>query len=197
MAKQKTEVDRAKLQAAIDKAEEKGPLMGRTNLWLAVSAIYNADNPPAPITPSVVYLRFEEMNLTCKTPVGKKGRSGPMTEEQKAAMAEARQSVVRKSRGEKMASLPGAEKHFQTLRDITPKSLHGLVDRVEKGSLTAAIKLLCVQCMGFEKKNVWDCRGFTCPMYLHRPYQKAGDSEAPEEGDNDGDAVVEGEESKV
>ena len=107
-----------------------------------------------------------------------------MTEEQKAAMAAARAGLVRRSRGDKMASMPGAAKHFETLRQITPKSFHGLVEKVEKGSLTAAIKLMCIECMGFERKNVWDCRGYTCPMYLHRPYQKANDSENEVSGED-------------
>lgn len=183
------QVDRDKLVAAIQQAEANGPLSGLTALWKKAAEIYNASVPEAPITHSVVYLRAIEWKLEYKTQAGKKGRSGPMTEERKAAMAEARSKMVRRSRREKMAALPGAEKHFEVLRKTTPKSLHGLVDKVEKGSLTAAIKLMCIECMGFEKKYVWDCRGFTCPMYLHRPYQKAEDSEKDVPGQTEKDSV--------
>jgi hypothetical protein len=184
-------VDREKLQSAIQQAEANGPLGGMTQLWKKVSDIYNVVVPDAPISSTVVYLRATDWKLEYKTQPGKKGRSGPMTEEQKAAMAAARSSMVRRSRGEKMACLSGASKHFETLRKITPKSFQGLVDKVEKGSLTAAIKLMCIQCMGFEKKNVWDCRGLTCPMYLHRPYQKAEDAEAAEAEDTEVAEAVE------
>lgn len=177
MAKQAVVVDREKLSQAVQKAEANGPLGSLSALWAAVTDLYNQDNPPVQITASVAYLRVTEWELPVQTQPGKKGRSGPMTEEQKAKMAAARANAPRRSRGEKMAALSGAAEHFAMLRKITPKSLHGLVGKVEKGSLTAAIKLMCIECMGFEKKHVWDCRGLTCPMYLHRPYQKAEDAE--------------------
>jgi hypothetical protein len=177
MARIKAEVDKAKLQAAINKAEANGPLANRLALWKAAIAIYNADGVPVQINTTVAYLRFVEMGLTCVTPVGKKGRQGPMTDELKAKMKEARAAAPRLSRATKMAAIPDAQKHFDAMAAVTPSQYKGLLERVKKGSLTAAIKLMCVQCMGFEKKHVWDCRGFTCPMYLHRPYRKADEAD--------------------
>lgn len=73
MPKKQTEVDRAKLEAAILNAESGGPVAGRTALWSAVATLYNGDNPPCAITPSVVYIRFTQWGLTCKTQPGKRG----------------------------------------------------------------------------------------------------------------------------
>ena len=175
--KQKVAVDQVKLQEAINQAEANGPLSGRSVLWQAAADIYNKGNPAAPVTASVVYLRFVEMGLTCTTQLGRKG--GSMSAEHKAKMQEALQTyrdsgvkVARKSRAEKMASNPQAEKHFARLREITPSTYQGLLAKVEAGSLTAAIKLNCLLCVGGERAEVRQCTGFSCPMFLHRPYQK-------------------------
>lgn len=190
MAKQKAEVDKGKLQLAIDKAEENGPLAGRTVLWQAVAPIYNSFGLPVQVTASMVYLRFMEMGLTCKTPLGRKG--GTMSEEHKAKLREARKGMTitgRRSRAEKMAELPLASEHFEKLRSITPSTYQGLLKKVEAGSLTAAIKMLCVQCMGFERTHVKDCGGLSCPMYLHRPYQKNTDDD-DDDKESDADLPV-------
>ena len=177
MAKAKLEVSKERLQESINKVESNGPLGGRTVLWEEVAKVYNEGLTENQISPSVVYLRFNEMGLTCITQLGKKGQ--PMSEELKEKMREARKgiTIVRRSRASKLAALPDAAENFSNLRKITPDRFQHLVDKVEKGSLTAAIKLLCVQCMGFEAKHVFDCQGLSCPMYLHRPYQKEDDSE--------------------
>jgi hypothetical protein len=177
MAKTKLVVDKDRLQAAINKAEENGTLSGRSILWEATAKIYNEGLTENTITPSVVYLRFVEMGLTCWTQLGRRGK--PMSDELKEKMRLGRVGVpiIRRSRASKLALLPDASDNFAQLRKITPERFQNLVDKIEKGSLTAAIKFLCVQCMGFEAKHVFDCKGLSCPMYLHRPYQKADESE--------------------
>jgi hypothetical protein len=175
MPKKQTEVDRAKLEAAILKAESGGPVAGRTALWSAVATLYNGDNPPCAITPSVVYIRFTQWGLTCKTQPGKKG-SGPLSAEHKAKLAAAR-SGTRRSRAEVLSGVLGAEDHITKLRVMTPNQFHPLIDRIAKGSRAAAMKLQCLQCVGFERAGVRDCGGKTCPLYLYRPYQKSDDDE--------------------
>lgn len=180
--KKKLVVDKDQLQAAIKKAEANGPLSGRSALWEATAKCYNTDNPSnGAISPSVAYLRFVEMSLTCITPVGQRGK---MSDEQKSKMQEALKAyrdaggkVERKSRAEKMASNPMAEKHFVRLREITPAPYHRLLEKVEAGSLMAAIKLNCILCVCGERKEVAKCMGFSCPMYLHRPYQQGIEDE--------------------
>ena len=44
-------------------------------------------------------------------------------------------------------------------------------------SPTRAIRDFCTQCVG-SRFAVNDCRGFTCPLYKYRPYQKGSEDEA-------------------
>ena len=195
--KTKVEVNKDWLQESINKAEVNGPLAGRTALYQETANIYNRDHPSdANVTASVVYLRFMEMGLTCQTTFGRKG--GGMSEERKAKMQEALQAyrdsgvkVARKSRAEKMASNPMAEKHFARLREITPPTYQGLLAKVESGSLTAAIKLNCLLCVGGERAEVRKCTGFSCPMYLHRPYQGSSADEVESEDDDKAEVLEE------
>lgn len=171
MSRKTTPVDKGLLQQAIDFAEKDGPLANQSLVWNAAAEYYNKNAGVEPITHSVVYLRFGEFGLTCKTPKGKKGR-GAMTEEQKAKMQEARQNHPRKSKAEQFKHVRGFDKNMEKLRKITPKSLTGLVNRLANGSRVAAEKLMCLQCVGFERTAVRECTGYSCPLFLFRPYQR-------------------------
>jgi len=74
MARRKIKVDRDKLEQAVRKAEENGPLKNISALTVAVSEIYNADNPEEPLNPQVVGLRLKEFAFELKTKKGKRGR---------------------------------------------------------------------------------------------------------------------------
>jgi hypothetical protein len=62
---------------------------------------------------------------------------------------------------------------FAALRTEFPRTALPIIRRVEKGSLTEAIKLKCLDCSGLERKEVRDCVIVACPLYPHRPYQQA------------------------
>jgi hypothetical protein len=47
-----------------------------------------------------------------------------------------------------------------------------IIDQAEKGSLPAAIKLMCLDCTCWQRKEIRDCEIVRCPMYPHRPYQR-------------------------
>jgi hypothetical protein len=47
-----------------------------------------------------------------------------------------------------------------------------LIEQAEAGSLPAAIKLMCLDCSGWERNDVRDCVIDWCPLYPHRPYQE-------------------------
>ena len=42
----------------------------------------------------------------------------------------------------------------------------------------AAIKAMCLTCVGYERDSVRNCTGWSCPLWKYRPYQEAG----PEKG---------------
>jgi hypothetical protein len=46
-----------------------------------------------------------------------------------------------------------------------------LVDQVEKGSMAAAVRLMCLDCSGWVKPEIRDCVIIACPLYPFRPYQ--------------------------
>ena len=191
MGRRKLEINRKKFEKAIKQAEKDGPLSNRSELWEKVAAIYNQMDVPDPLSHSVVYLRVKEWEITVKTPVGKCGRAaGPMTDEQKAKIAESRKN--RKSKAEKFSSDEDAQAHFENLKKNTPERFWTLIDKIAKGSRTAAVKLNCLQCMGFVTKDVKTCTASKiCSMWLFRPYQtKEEAAEFDADGGNDPDEEV-------
>lgn len=168
------EVDRVKLTTAIVGAELQGPLKNRSLLHEAVAELYNKSNPPRPITASVVMLRIKDWNLTVQTPMGKRGRSGPMTAEHKAALVAGR-SGKRTKRSEKFAKNPELKAGFDELRKKVPERYIPLVDRLENGSAKAGIVLHCLDCVGYCTKEVRQCSAGVqmCALWPLRPYQKA------------------------
>jgi hypothetical protein len=57
------------------------------------------------------------------------------------------------------------------LRRVVPVRHHRLVDRVELGSLRAAIDLKCLDCSDYQITEVRHCTVTACPLHGVRPYQ--------------------------
>lgn len=171
-------VDKAVLTSCVKEVEKSGPLANRSALYEAVALEYNRrQKPTKPLTHSVVYLRIVEWKIEVKTPVGKRGRGVRPSDDQIAKMKAGR-SQVKQSKAEKFAKSNTAQDVFKILRERTPERFMPLVDRMEKGSRSAAVKLHCLQCCGYETKEVRQCTALSCPIWVFRPYQKA---EEPEE----------------
>ena len=178
MAKKSIAVDRQKLEAALNMAENNGPLSNLSELWVKASEIYNR-TAEIPITHSVVALRVKEWNIIVQTQPGRKGRT--MSDEQKAAMQAARGQ--RRPRSEKMKEF----KTFDLLRkemslEADKRRFLPVLEAAEKGSLRAAIKLNCLECSNWRTTEVKLCPVEKCVLYPHRPY-KLGTTEADEGGD--------------
>ena len=62
---------------------------------------------------------------------------------------------------------------YAAQRTEFPRMALPIIQREEKGSLPDAIKLKCLDCAGWERKEVRDCVIVACPLYPHRPYQQA------------------------
>ena len=184
MARKTVPVDRDALVAAIAHVEGKdGYSGGKTEMCKAAAEQYNkVVNPSKPITHSVVYLRIEEFKIPIKTKAKKRGR-GKMTDEQKAAMQAGRAASKGKTKAQKFAADPVAQRNFQLLRDRTPERFHPVIDKVEEGSRTAAVKLACLECSNFQTVEIRECPCEQCPLFMFRPYQgksNEGDYEEPE-----------------
>ena len=180
MARVAIEVDKQRLILAIQMAESNGPLRTQNDVWIEAAKLYNTNLPQLgdwkQITHSVAMLRATTWGIELKT-LSARGQGRKMSPEHIASMQANRGARV--SRKERFAKNDQIKESFIALRKRTPINLHTLVDRVEKGSLKAAIRLMCAQCMGHENvaKEVRNCTSKACPLYAFRPYQKPTDTE--------------------
>lgn len=58
----------------------------------------------------------------------------------------------------------------------TPKSLQATYLKVLDGraNTTVCIKMMCLQCMGYDKSEIKNCVSLACPLWHRRPYQGGG-----------------------
>jgi hypothetical protein len=62
---------------------------------------------------------------------------------------------------------------FAEQRRRFPRTALPVIAKAEQGSLPAAIKLMCLDCSVWDRKEVRDCPVTWCPLYPHRPYKRA------------------------
>lgn len=63
-----------------------------------------------------------------------------------------------------------------------PAKYRKLLERAwcQKVAPRVAIKLHCLECVGFQRDEVTTCTGYACPLWRYRPYQpKPGKGEPP------------------
>ena len=55
-----------------------------------------------------------------------------------------------------------------------PISMQGSLARAFSGSTSprAAIKAMCLTCVGYERMAITNCTGWSCPLWKYRPYQE-------------------------
>jgi hypothetical protein len=68
------------------------------------------------------------------------------------------------------------------LRSHTPAKFQPLVDRIEDGSIRAAVKLKCLECSSYQVEEIRLCTVPACPLHSVRPYQ-SGEKETRLMGD--------------
>lgn len=77
--------------------------------------------------------------------------------------------AARTSRRDKMKAYSDT---FDKMRRTYPRMALPIIDQAEKGSLPAAIKLMCLDCSNWVRTEVRDCVIAGCPLYPHRPFQR-------------------------
>ncbi|RDJ34940.1 MAG: hypothetical protein DWQ19_08890 [Crenarchaeota archaeon] len=184
MAKKTIKVDEGFLKESVERAEKDGPLKNLNELWKVTAKIYNnfarASEDLPEISPSVVMLRVQAWKIPHQTKAGRRGR-GPMTDEQKKAMAEGRKGG-RRSKAEKFAANPEISTAHKELEEnvvyegkmnhfANPERFLNLVEQIKGGSRTAAVKLKCLDCSNWQTTEVRHCPVRTCPLWAFRPYQ--------------------------
>ena len=65
-------------------------------------------------------------------------------------------------------------------RGWMPSRYRGFYDRAIAGnSRKAAMVAFCLECVGWDKKEVTLCTAPACPLYPYRPYQAGKEEEEP------------------
>jgi hypothetical protein len=159
------EVTPDQLQIAIGLVETgENPPATRSQLWQAIEDSEWAKGlSPRPLTAQVAMLLAKRHNLVIETPVGKRGIS-------KGQRIGGNAARTRKRKG-----MP--EDRRISLLTIVPPTLHNVVERAAAGNLRSAVKLKCLECSGFSKKEVSLCTVKDCHLWSFRPY-KGGSSDA-------------------
>lgn len=174
MAKTRLEINKDEFQKVVTDLEASQTFENPSMLWKAVEATDWAKSlHPRALTAAVAYVRAKELGITYKTPAGKrggalKGRVGGDTP---------RLRVPRSKKMEAFAST------FARMRQETPKRYLPLVDKAEKGSLKACLKLKCLECANWQAVEVKLCEIISCPLFPTRPFQgkKVEEEEVPVE----------------
>lgn len=158
MAKARLEIDKAEFQKVVSDLENSQVFVNPSALWKAVEATeWSKSLKPRPLTAAVAYVRARELEIVVKTKPGKRGLpSGP------------RARGTRIPRSQKMQAFAQS---FAEMRAETPKLYLPLIDKAEKGSLRACIKLKCLECSGWQSSEIRNCNIIGCSLYPIRPFQ--------------------------
>jgi hypothetical protein len=120
-------------------------------------------------TPSVVALRIKEWNIEPLTP---KGRCGVVAG---TRIGGKRDPESRGRNKAKRLAQPKAIEIFDVLEKMAPTRFLRTIEKAREGSIKSAIKIKCVECVGFEdmSNRIRECNTTSCALWLHRPYQSA------------------------
>jgi hypothetical protein len=161
MAKKKLLIDKDVFQRVVEQLESANTFPNPSSLWKAVeNTEWAKGQVPRPLTAAVAYMRAKEFGIVCATKPGKRG--GTMTEARIAKL----HTGGRRPRSEKMKSFTPT---FAEMRATYPVTLLPLIERMEKGSLKAAVTLKCLECCGFIRAEARNCACPGCSLYPFRP----------------------------
>lgn len=171
MARTKLEINKVEFQKVVTDLEASQNFENPSTLWKAVEASdWGKTLQPRPMTAAVAYVRAKELGIIYKTQPGKRGiQSGPIG---------GGVPRVRVPRSKKMKAFAET---FAKLRKSTPKRYLPLVDKAEKGSAKACLKLKCLECSNWQSSEVKQCVIIDCPLFPIRPFQGKQNLEKIEE----------------
>jgi hypothetical protein len=176
MARVTIPVDQNKLLQCIKEAEKNGPLSNLNALYQEVARLYGDPK----VTYSVVGLRIAQWKLPKITKAGKKGRSGG-----NPTWLTGSRTGKRTSKAEKFKKDDTIQNILKEHRRITPERFLPVVEQMAKGSRSAAVKLKCLDCVGWVTSEVKLCPSDDCPLYLFRPYRGKADGSNDEQEESE------------
>lgn len=146
-------ISKEELQKQIDLAESSNSFGNLSQLTKFIEDTtwaktrLNSSNNIQPLKSTTIYQRMKEWGITHKTLAGKK-----ISEKKKVKVV---LSTDQKTEAKKLG---------------IPEKYVALNNRA-KASKSAAIKMNCLACSGYEPKEVRNCHITDCCMYPHRPFQ--------------------------
>ena len=68
------------------------------------------------------------------------------------------------------------DKRVEKTISEAPESAKGTLARAFSGSASprAAIKAMCLACVGYDRKEITNCSAYACPLWKYRPFQPEG-----------------------
>ena len=161
------------MQAQVDTLEATQTFPSREALWRAL-----AQTPWAKergLTAKGLETKARRLGVVVRTPkaighrfVGGAAEPGPQPDQPDG---EARGSSSESEKCGAVRKLAPQRLSLPLLRRVVPVRHHRLVDRVEAGSLRAAIDLKCLDCSDYQIAEVRHCTVTACPLHSVRPYQ--------------------------
>ena len=123
-----------------------------------VAARYNSERDQA-VSASFVYTKIREVGFDFGREF-KRGRSDMSREN------------VGPRKKTNLKVLPEYKEWREKMNKVVPSRFKNLLNKMEKGSKAAAIKMNCLDCCNYDTTEVKECNSTSCPSYLIRPYQK-------------------------
>jgi ribosomal protein L44E len=155
MGRTKLEINKVEFQKVVTDLEAKQTFDNPSALWKAVEVSDWAKGlKPRPLTAAVAYVRAKELGIVIKTQPGKLMGGGVPR--------------VHVPRSKKMKAFAES---FAKMRKGFPFRFHPIIDKAEKGSAKACVKLKCLECSAFQPSEVRQCVITDCPLYPLRPFQ--------------------------
>ena len=163
MGRKPVDIDLEELKKTILEVEKDGPLKNRDALHVAVG-----EKMEPKVSKSVVMLRIRDNNIEVKTPLGKRGRQpgegGPVNRQPRASKIDAKN--VKEIRKELFGIASLSSQPTSTFNVLKKK-----LDRLENGSMKAAVQLMCITCTQGDKMSIKHCSCLDCPLWSFRPYR--------------------------
>lgn len=152
-------IDKTALESIINDAESKNTFPNISALCEHVCStewakgLKNSAGKPAVLQPQVVRNRIDEFKLSIKTVKGKKGNPG---------LSGVKRD--RKPRAERFSTNELVTKSLNTIRTNTPHGFKKVVDRISAGSLKAAVRLKCLDCVNYQQAEIGTEACLSCPL---------------------------------
>lgn len=154
MPKTELQVDEKELRQAIKDAEDNNTFANHAELFSFVSQSDWAENhSPKPVTPSIVMLRVKKYGIELKTPKGKRGFPKGL-----------------KTTRTRKKSNPASD-NADLVESAPPEFKPMVLKILETNSKVGRLKLMCLQCVNWDRKEVKLCDITSCPLHPIRPYK--------------------------